>query len=82
MPHIDFHSTVINALSNMTRTSGAIEQTTLRRLFSLTPAYLILDTTINNEDAGLLDLTVLWTFFLPCIRKSSWKPNRQEQSMQ
>ncbi|KAF8529029.1 hypothetical protein BU17DRAFT_37396 [Hysterangium stoloniferum] len=49
MPHIDFHSAVNNTLSNMTRTSGVIDQTTLCRLLSLTPAYLILDTTINSQ---------------------------------
>lgn len=49
MPHIDFHSVVVNALGDMTRTSGTIDQTMLRRLLMLTPAYLIVDNTINPE---------------------------------
>ena len=49
MPHVDFHSAVVNALGDMTRTSGTIDQTMLRRLLMLTPAYLIVDNTINAE---------------------------------
>jgi hypothetical protein len=52
MPHVDFQSAVVNAIGAMTRTSGTIDQAMLRRLLMLTPAYLIVDNTINN-DGGL-----------------------------
>ena len=52
MPHIDFHTAVVNSLGAMTRTSGSIDQTMLRRLLMLTPAYLIMENTINS-DGGL-----------------------------
>ena len=49
MPHVDFQSAVVYAIGSMTRTSGSIDQEMLRRLFMLTPAYLIVDNTINSE---------------------------------
>ncbi|KIJ56682.1 hypothetical protein M422DRAFT_22841 [Sphaerobolus stellatus SS14] len=49
MPHIDFHSAVVNSLATMTRTIGTIDQTVLRRLIMLAPAYLIVDNTIGAE---------------------------------
>lgn len=49
MPHIDFQNAVLNALGAMTRTSGSIDQTKLRHLLMLTPAYLVVDNTINSE---------------------------------
>jgi hypothetical protein len=52
MPHIDFQKAVVNAIGAMTRASGSIDQSMLRNLLMLTPAYLIVDNTINS-DGGL-----------------------------
>ncbi|KAF8463764.1 hypothetical protein JB92DRAFT_2775699 [Gautieria morchelliformis] len=49
MPHIDFQSAVLNVLGAMTRSTGSIDQTMLRNLLMLTPAYLIVDNTIRSE---------------------------------
>jgi hypothetical protein len=51
MPHIDFQSAVVNVLGAMTRSTGSIDQTMLRNLLMLTPAYLIVDSTISSEGA-------------------------------